>query len=386
MDAITVTFLVLLGTLVFIQILYLIITYSAPIRHFRKRKKGKIQQTINQPPLSVIVPVNDDAYHLKRNLPLILEQDYPVFEVIVINIGNNIECKEVLDELYAQYNNLYISFTPESARYVSRKKLALSIGIKASQYEWIVTTESFVAPLSKHWLSSLARNLTEATEVVLAPSIYDSTSSLRERAYSFESFVETLRFLGAAINKTPYRGTGENLLFKKELFARTQGFQSHLTLLEGGDDLFINEITNSKNTRVDFSQESLLLHTNLNTPRKAWEEKALHKLVSFRKLIGVEFKLFVTEQYLLLTLFVQAFIGFCYCLYAQLWLPLTIILLIMMIRFILLTVIINWTAKKIGLHNRFFFLLPIFDLAQPFRYLRRKISLLFRHREDFLRR
>ena len=74
------------------------------------------------PPLSVIIVTKDSGSALTKNLPAILEQDYPEFEVVVINDKSAGEDENILKLLSDKYNNLYHTFIPETARYVSRKK------------------------------------------------------------------------------------------------------------------------------------------------------------------------------------------------------------------------------------------------------------------------
>ena len=47
------------------------------------------------------------------------------------------------------------------------KKLALTLGIKASKHDWLVFTEADCAPVSNQWLRRMARNFTSSTDIVL---------------------------------------------------------------------------------------------------------------------------------------------------------------------------------------------------------------------------
>ena len=48
-------------------------------------KVKKESNSISYPPLSVILAARNESDNLYENLPMILEQDYPEFEVIIIN-------------------------------------------------------------------------------------------------------------------------------------------------------------------------------------------------------------------------------------------------------------------------------------------------------------
>ena len=93
------------------------------------------------PGVSVIVCAEDDARNLETLLPAILTQDYPgPFEVIVVNDGALPATKEVIARLEEKYSNLYMTFTPLESRSLSRRKLALTLGIKAARHEVVVLT------------------------------------------------------------------------------------------------------------------------------------------------------------------------------------------------------------------------------------------------------
>ena len=122
------------------------------------------------PPLSIIICARDESDNLLRNLPSILEQDYPNFEVIVVNDGSTDESEDILKLMSARYPQLYHTFTPDGSRYLSRKKLALTLGIKASKHDWLVFTEANCKPTSNQWLRLMARNFTSKTDIVLGYS------------------------------------------------------------------------------------------------------------------------------------------------------------------------------------------------------------------------
>ena len=86
-----------------------------------------------------------------------------------------------------KYPHLYHTFTPDSARYISHKKLALTVGIKASKYDWLVMTETNCKPVSKDWLKLIARNFTNETDIILGYSGYERGKGWFQRKVSFDS-------------------------------------------------------------------------------------------------------------------------------------------------------------------------------------------------------
>ena len=140
------------GVLLIIQLIYYLGLYNRIHTHNLAVGKEEVHFGRELPPLSVVICARNESENLRRNLPTILKQDYPDFEVIVINDGSTDESEDLLSALEEEYPNLYHSFTPDSARYISRKKLALTLGIKASKHDWLVFTEADCAPVSNQWL------------------------------------------------------------------------------------------------------------------------------------------------------------------------------------------------------------------------------------------
>src|SRR5207245_2526749 len=78
---------------------------STPVRE-RERPRDPLplrftnRPTLAQPPVSVVVPCFNHGHFLKKSVAAILEQDYPEFEVIVVDDGSTDgETPDVLDEL-----------------------------------------------------------------------------------------------------------------------------------------------------------------------------------------------------------------------------------------------------------------------------------------------
>ena len=190
------------GILFFIQSCYQLGLYRNLYLHSKKEKKET-----DTPPLSVILVAKDAASDLRKNLPAILEQDYPEFEVIVIyEQSSDDNCEDVLKLLKEKYPHLHHSFIPDSARYISHKKLGITMGIKASHYDWLVFTEPNCRPESNQWLRNLARNFTPDTDIVLGYSNYEKTKGWFNRKITFDTLLNSMRYLGRAIGGHPYMG------------------------------------------------------------------------------------------------------------------------------------------------------------------------------------
>jgi hypothetical protein len=213
------------------------------------------------PGVSVIVYSAGESTALQSMLPSVLLQDYPgPMEVIVVNDGRNEAVKDVVTLLRNYHNNLYVTFTPEESRNLSRKKLSLTLGIKAARYDYVVLTEERAKLPGNQWLRLMAQPMVEdpSTEMVIgysAPS-YDNDEAIGSRYRSFDLAAEGIAYLSSAINGHPWRGTSFNLAYRKSLFFANKGFGHSLNLQTGDDDIFVSEVATADNCVVELSPNS----------------------------------------------------------------------------------------------------------------------------------
>ena len=94
------------GVLLIIQLIYYLGLYNRIHTHNLSVGKDEVHFGRELPPLSVVICARNESENLRRNLPTILKQDYPDFEVIVINDGSTDESEDLLSALEEEYPNL----------------------------------------------------------------------------------------------------------------------------------------------------------------------------------------------------------------------------------------------------------------------------------------
>lgn len=367
--------------LLIIQLGYAFGVYNQLHRNFKKQKEKK--QSNDFPPLSVIIVTKDSGKALKENLPLILEQDYPQFEVIVINDKSAGEDENILKLLGNNYHHLYYSFIPETARYISRKKLGIAMGIKASRYEWIVVTEPQCKPMSNQWLKSLATHFSPETDIVLGYSNYIQNKEKFARHIRLDSMFQAMRYLGRAASGHPYMGIGRNLAYRKSLYLSHKGFTTQLNLQRGDDDLFINAVTHAQNTKVALSPESFI-RIPVPSYKRVWFEDKVNALVTGHYYRG-NARIFNSIETWTCALFhLLTLTGLIYCILNRAWIETGIIGAGWLIRFVSYMTVMKQTSND--LQEDFCCSLPFYDLFRPLYSLQIRLQYWLRDKSDFLRK
>ena len=255
---------VLVGILLFsalIQILYYIFIYGKLF--FYKRKIPRVSKK----PVSVIICAKNEEENLKKFLPGILAQDYPEYEVIVVNDCSTDGTALLLAEFKEKYPHLYYTTIEPDRKFMHGKKLAISIGIKAAKSEWLLFTDADCQPVSKSWISRMQENFSDKRQIVLGYGGYFKRKTLLNLIIRYDTAFIAATYFSYALAGIPYMGVGRNLAYRKSLFFEKKGFGSHKKLLSGDDDLFVNKHGRKKNIRIEISRDS---HT-LSEPEKHWK-------------------------------------------------------------------------------------------------------------------
>lgn len=261
----------------------IIITIYCPfVRRVASRRRsceltadGSTGTDVQWPAASVIVYSQDEAERLENFLPVILGQDYPGhFEVIVVNEGDSEDVRNVISAMQPANRNLYLTFAPEGARNLSRKKLALTLGIKAARYDTVVLTTVDAIIGSDKWLTKIMRHFRdEPTGIVLG---YAAPDGYTGRRSSFDFTADSVEWLSSAIGHKPFRGTELNLAYSRRLFFANKGFSRSLNLHFGDDDIFISEIADRRNTAVELSPESIIRFSSYDNTKTMRDDAIRH--------------------------------------------------------------------------------------------------------------
>lgn len=234
-----------------VQMIYYLGIYTSVV--FYKEEKGA---AASYPPVSVIICAKDEQTNLEKNLPAVLEQDYPDFEVIVVNHGSSDDTDVVLQRLSQHYPHLKTTEIKRDQKFTHGKKLAVAVGIKKARHEWLLFTDADCYPASKNWIRSMGRHFEEGISLVLGYGSYESRKGLLNNFIRLDTLTIALQYFSYALKGFPYMGVGRNLAYRKSLFFDNKGFAGHYHIESGDDDLFVNKTANRHNTRVQISQES----------------------------------------------------------------------------------------------------------------------------------
>lgn len=242
---------------ILVEVFYYLFFYSQAAKPEKKKKKSQRRKSYF--PVSVIICARNEEENLLKHLPLILKQDYPDFEVIVVNDCSDDNTQLILNNFQMQYKNLKVTNIQKDPKFTHNKKLALTIGIKAASHEHLLFTDADCYPVSKKWIKKIAANYENDIDIVAGYGAYETKPGFLNKLIRFETVFTAMQYMGFAERNLPYMGVGRNLSYKKSLFFKNKGFASHAHLPSGDDDLFVSETATPLNTVIEASPESFTL-------------------------------------------------------------------------------------------------------------------------------
>lgn len=298
--------LLIFGAVLLFRLLYYFIRFSQLLL-FKPKPEDL---TSEAPGVSVIVCAHDEEENLKELIPLLLDQEYPNFECIIVNDRSNDDTYDLLYEWQnkdARVKMVNIDATPD---HINGKKFAITLAVKAAKNEWLLHTDADCRPVSDQWIRSFSKYFKEGRDFVLGFSQYEKLPGILNQFIRFETLYTGMQYLSAAAAKRPYMGVGRNLAYRKSLFLENKGFHQWKGVTGGDDDLFVNQHAHKRNTLPNMEPEALVFSKPKTTWKSYFTQKKRHlsvgKLYKKRDRIQLGFVYFVH-----LLVWVSFFVGLC---------------------------------------------------------------------------
>jgi len=240
-----------------LSVIALLLYYSILFSKLAFYKKT-VEHSNHNPSVSVVISAHNEDYNLIENLPAILNQDYPDFEVIVVNHASSDDTSKILRDFQQEHSHLKVVNIEQDLNFFKGKKFPLSIGIKSAKHEILLLTDADCKPTSNNWIKSMSSNYTSKTEIILGYGPYNKSGGFLNLIIRYDTFMIAVQYLSFALAGIPYMGVGRNLSYRRSTFLKNNGFTSHYGISSGDDDLFIQQVANSKNTIIEISQDSFM--------------------------------------------------------------------------------------------------------------------------------
>ena len=347
--------------LVFMSCFLLQLFYFLVLYYFFPSEK-MVRDDIALPNISIVLAVKNEEAHMNSLLDALQAQDYPHFEVVLIDDHSTDESLKKISAWKERHPNFLLKY---SSNHLSGKKSALNQGIALANGEWIALTDADCRP-SPLWLKTMMQSRGQS-KVIIGYGPYFMSNNLVGCFQQYETWLIALQYFSFSRLGFHYMAVGRNMMFKKEIF---EEFSSDDPVLSGSDDLLVQKFAKKHTIEYQFDPSSHVYSFGKTSWMDLWHQKKRHistsPRYSFRiqSLLGM---LFVSHS----CFYISGIALICLGSYSLL------IGAILLLRFFCLGLVIYFGTQKLYTRQRFW-LYPIFDILIVFYYISLSFTLLFK--------
>jgi glycosyltransferase involved in cell wall biosynthesis len=264
-----------LGAFVFIQLFYYLFFFIRLAFYSKGANYGN-----TRPGVTILVCALNELNNLKQLIPLLDIQEYPEFEVILLDDRSDDGSEQFIRENIGKWKHIrYIRINDEFT-HITPKKYALTVGMKQAKFPLVLMTDADCRPVSTHWITAMTSRVSENKDIVLGFSPYIKQKGLLNWFIRCETFYAAVQYLSFALAGFTYMGVGRNILYKRSIFFANKGFYRHKHVYGGDDDIFLNEVSTGSNTAISIEEDSFI-YSEPKTSWKTWyRQKQRHLAVS----------------------------------------------------------------------------------------------------------
>ena len=307
-----------------------------------------------QLPISVIVCAKNESDNLKKLIPLLLNQNYANYQLVLINDASNDDTLPVMEKFQKKDDRIKIVNVQNNEAFWGNKKYALTLGIKAAKHEHLLFTNADCIPASKNWIQEMSSQFSDKKLIVLGYGKYQPVkNSFVNLLVRFETLLTAIQYFSYAKIGSAYMAVGRNLAYTKSEFFRVNGFIKHIQIRSGDDDLFIKDVATSSNTTIAVTADSFTISEAPKTMKAWFRQKRRHLSTSSHYKVKHKFflGLFYISKLILLLLIPIMLI----------WKQETITLSLLGSYILINYAIIIFSARKLKETNTVFFL-PLLEI------------------------
>ncbi|MBK8954424.1 MAG: glycosyltransferase [Saprospiraceae bacterium] len=252
----------------FIQILFWRLIFV------KSRPNKPIKAAVACPPVSILICSHNEFPQLRQNIPLFLEQDYPAFELILIDDGSDDETEIFFSKTYTG-NPKFIFKRIEKKK--QGKKPALLTAVSLAQHPWLALTDADCTPKGKYWLKSMMQSAHHDSDLILGYAPYKKRSGILNAFIRYETCMNAIQMFSAAAMQLPYAAVGRNMAYKRSLLTESA---LQIKIPYGDDDLLVQHHSENIIVSSCLDPEGFIYTTAKQTYLDYFRQKMRHYATS----------------------------------------------------------------------------------------------------------
>jgi biofilm PGA synthesis N-glycosyltransferase PgaC len=239
---------------------------------FRSRKNQPVvHQWPELPGVSIVIAVKNGSENLIKNINAFITQEYPLFEIIIVNDHSSPQEKSKLEEIVKRFPQVTLYHSTDQPG----KKQALTLGIDKAKHDLILCTDADCTPAGNGWIKSMVEH-SSGDELVLGYSPYVQSKGVLNYFIRFETVMTGIQYLSWAMVGRPYMGVGRNMLYPRKLFLKENPYKNQKHIPYGDDDLWVQQASMSGNVAINIDKASHVFSTAATSLHEWVNQKHRH--------------------------------------------------------------------------------------------------------------
>ena len=252
-------------------------------------------------PVSVIVYAKNNVNELRQLIPVLLNQNYHQFELVLVNNASTDDTLHLIKEYALMYPNIRLVNVNNEA-FWGNKKYAVTLGVKASKYEYLVCIDADKKIHSNNWLVQFTSHFTLNKTIVLGTFYYERKKGFFNKYFRFVHTMQQMQSLAWSKISKPYSLTLPQIAFKKEEFYKVNGFINHMQKRFFMSEYFVSDASGSKNTAICEHNDTMIKVPAMNRKEfKIYKKEQLQLLSNIKNNASFKIKCFNLLQFYLLS-------------------------------------------------------------------------------------
>jgi glycosyltransferase involved in cell wall biosynthesis len=314
------------------------------------------------PKVSVVICFKGLSEDFEKNIAAVAEQDYPDFEVILVNDFSSQNDQDKLSGFLSTLKSKTPLRLINASKDVPGKKQAVYDGVLSAVGEYILFTDMDCRPVSSNWIKKMISVLTEKGEsVVLGYGPMERGNNLISWFAGFETIMTGLQYFGYHLAGETYMSVGRNWMIKKSVYASNYMKMKGTHLSSGDDDLMIQALDDKMKITCCLDPEAFVYSKPKSDLIDFLQQKTRHISTSFYYPFNISVKLFlfsfsITAYYFLAVVFL--FFG---------KISLTLLIGISLLKWLIQSILHHKAFSKLD-GVRYFFLYPVAEILLAIYY------------------
>lgn len=233
--------------------------------------------------ISLLIISHEEQEKLACHLPTLLSQEGAEYEVVVVDMNSEDDTLELLTSLEEKHPHLRHLSLPTSARDISRERLALHLGLRATDSSQVIILNASIEAPSAHWVADIASRWRTDCDIMLIPTKRVRSKGMKDYFTSGHESWHAALYNKQALAYRLFRASTTIVGVNKDVFLTYNSPAKHLALKTGTLDIFVSHAATLYNT-IRIAEEELFPHEESMANYHQWKQRRLFDMETRRHL------------------------------------------------------------------------------------------------------